>query len=58
MLSNNKEMLKFKIESMEKKIPSLKGKQYVIAKSKYIKLLRNYETVFGLKEPIYLNRSE
>jgi hypothetical protein len=58
MLSNKKEMLEFEIESMEKKIPSLKGKQYVIAKSKYIKLLRTYETVFGLKEPIYLNRSE
>ena len=58
MLSNKKEVLKFEIESMEKTIPSLKGKQYVIAKSKYIKLLRTYETVFGLRDPIYLKRSE
>jgi hypothetical protein len=58
MLSNKKEMLKFEIESMEKKIPSLKGKQYVVAKSKYIKLLRIYENIFGFKESIYLKRSE
>ena len=58
MLSNKKEMLKFEIESMEKKIPSLKGKQYVVAKSKYIKLLRTYENIFGFKESIYLKRSE
>ncbi len=58
MLSNKKEMLKFKIESMEKKIPRLKGEQYVVAKSKYIKLLRTYETVFGFNESIYLKRSE
>ena len=58
MLSNKKEMLIFEIESMEKKIPSLKGKQYVVAKSKYIKLLRTYETIFGFKESIYLKRSE
>ena len=58
MLSNKKEMLIFEIESMEKKIPSLKGKQYVVAKSKYIKLLRTYENIFGFKESIYLKRSE
>ena len=32
MLSNKKEMLKFEIETMEKKIPYLKGKNYSVAK--------------------------
>ena len=54
MLSNKKEMLKFEIEMMEKKIPYLKGKNYSVAKKKYCILLRANEIVCGLNEPIYL----
>ena len=58
MLSNKKEMLKFEIEMIEKKIPYLKGKNYSVAKKKYFILLRANEIVCGLNEPIYLKRSE
>ena len=58
MLSNKKEILKFEIEMMEKRIPFLKGKNYSVAKKKYFKLLRTNENVCGLREPIYLKRSE
>ena len=58
MFSNKKEMLKYEIELMEKKIPYLKGKNYSVAKKKYFKLLRTDENICGLREPIYLERSE
>ena len=51
-------MLKFEIELMEKEIPYLRGKNYSVAKKKYFKLLRANERVCGLREPIYLKRSE
>jgi len=58
MLSNKKEMLEFEIKLMERTIPSLKGKTYTIAKSKYFEILHTYEHVYGLDEPIFLKRSE
>ena len=58
MLSNTKENLKSEIEMMEKKIPSLKGKNYSVAKKKYFILLRAHEIVCGLRDPVYLKRSE
>jgi uncharacterized protein (DUF488 family) len=58
MLSNRKEMLESEIEMMEKQIPYLKGKNYSLAKRKYLRLIRTYETFFVKGEPIYLKRSE
>lgn len=58
MPSNRKEKLKYEIETMEGLIPCLKGKYYLEAKRKYLKLLEIYETNFGKSELIFLKRSE
>ena len=58
MYLNDKEKIKYELETMEGLIPCLKGRYYSEAKTKYLKLLQTYETNFGKTELIYLKRSE
>ena len=58
MLSNKKEAIKFEIEMMEKEIVYFKGEKRLRAKRAYHRLLRTCGKQCGLKEPIYLKRSE
>jgi hypothetical protein len=58
MLPNKKEAIKLEIEMMEKEILYFKGMKRESAKRAYYRLLTSCGEECGLKEPIYLKRSE
>ena len=58
MLSSKKEAIELEIEMMEKEILYFKGRKRESAKRAYYKLLKSCAKQCGLKQPIYLKRSE
>jgi hypothetical protein len=57
-LSNKstKKKLKSRIESLEKELLYLKGRQRAEARMEYLRLLKSCGKECGLEEPIYLRR--
>ena len=58
MLSKKKEAIKLEIEMMEKEILYFKGRKRESAKRAYYKLLKSCDEQCGLRQPIFLKRSE
>jgi hypothetical protein len=58
MFSKKKEAIEIEIEMMEKEILYFKGRERESAKRAYYKLLKSCDELCGLKQPIYLKRSE
>ena len=54
--SLNKEAIKTVIELMEKEILYFKGRKRLLARRKYMRLLRACGKNCGLDEPVYINR--
>jgi hypothetical protein len=53
---NNKKELKSRIDSLEKELLYLKGRQRAEARMEYLRLLKSCGKECGLDEPIYIRR--
>jgi len=56
ILSERKVAIKFEIEMMEKEILYFKYRRRLLARRKYMRLLRACGKKCGLDEPVYINR--